>query len=55
MTPQRTGIFSFDGMVVDIRRLEVTRNGERVDLEPKAFRVLSYLVENRNRVVTKHR
>jgi Tol biopolymer transport system component/DNA-binding winged helix-turn-helix (wHTH) protein len=53
MAPQRTGIFSFDGIVVDLKRLEVTRNREKIDLEPKALRVLFHLIENRNRVVTK--
>jgi len=53
MTPERTGIFSFEGTVLDVRHLEVTRNGERIDLEPKALRVLSYLVEHHDRVVTK--
>jgi Tol biopolymer transport system component/DNA-binding winged helix-turn-helix (wHTH) protein len=53
MTPERTGIFSFAGLVVDVRRQQVTRNGERIDLEPKAFRVLSHLIENRDRVVSK--
>jgi len=53
MTPERTGIFAFAGIVVDVKRQQVTRNGERIDLEPKAFRVLSHLIENRHRVVTK--
>src|SRR5271165_6674151 len=53
MTTDRPGIFSFDGIVLDARHLEVTRNGERIDLEPKALRVLSYLVEHHDRVVTK--
>jgi Tol biopolymer transport system component/DNA-binding winged helix-turn-helix (wHTH) protein len=53
MTPEPTGIFSFDGLVVDVRRQLATRNGERIDLEPKAFRVLAYLIQKRDRVVTK--
>ena len=53
MTPERKAVYSFESIVVDNRRLEVRRDGNRVDLEPKAFQVLSYLVENRERVVTK--
>jgi Tol biopolymer transport system component/DNA-binding winged helix-turn-helix (wHTH) protein len=53
MTPERTGNFSFEGIVVDRARQQVTRNGERIDLEPKAYRVLCHLIENRHRLVTK--
>jgi Tol biopolymer transport system component/DNA-binding winged helix-turn-helix (wHTH) protein len=53
MTPERTGTFAFKGLIVDVRRQIVTRDGERIDLEPKAFRVLAHLIENRQRVVTK--
>lgn len=46
-------LFRFEGIEVDARKLEVTREGSSVELEPKAIRVLLYLIENRDRVVSK--
>jgi len=53
MTPERSRVFRFEDITVDVRRLEVRRKGEKIDLEPKAFRVLWHLLENRDRVVGK--
>lgn len=47
------GIYRFGEVTVDARRLEVAREGAVVDLEPKSIRVLLYLVENRERVISK--
>jgi len=45
--------FRFDQFIVDVDRLEVRRDELVLALEPKAFRVLLYLVQNRERAVTK--
>ena len=41
------------GYELDVPRLELRHSGERVPLEPLAFDVLRYLVEHRDRVVTR--
>ncbi|HET6958539.1 MAG TPA: winged helix-turn-helix domain-containing protein [Vicinamibacterales bacterium] len=46
-------MFQFGDVCVDLRRLVVTRGGAQVELEPKAFDVLRYLLENADRLVTK--
>jgi Tol biopolymer transport system component/DNA-binding winged helix-turn-helix (wHTH) protein len=43
----------FDDFTVDPDRLEVRRHELVLSLEPKAFRVLLYLLQNRERAVTK--
>lgn len=42
-----------DGIVVDLARLEVHRDGEIVPLTPREGDILEYLVRNRDRVVTR--
>src|SRR4051812_12202217 len=39
--------------MLDVRRRELTRGSESVAVEPQVFDLLVYLVENRDRVVTK--
>ncbi|MCG8693968.1 MAG: AAA family ATPase [Minwuiales bacterium] len=46
-------IISFDDVVLDDARRELFRAGELIPTEPKVFDVLLYLVENRNRVVSR--
>ena len=50
---RRAGVVSFGDVLVDLARIEVTRGGEPVSLEPKAFEVLCLLIEHRDRLVTK--
>src|SRR6478735_3815066 len=45
--------FHFSDHVLDVDLRELTRGGENVAVEPQVFDLLTYLVENRNRVVTK--
>lgn len=45
--------YTFDQFTVDLSRASVLRNGERVNLRPKAFNALQYLLDNRGRIVTK--
>lgn len=46
-------IFRFGLYELDDAGRELRRNGERVDTEPKAFELLLYLVQNRERAVSK--
>jgi DNA-binding winged helix-turn-helix (wHTH) protein len=45
--------FQFDGHTLDTDRRELCRGSERVAVEPQVFDLLIYLVENRERVVSK--
>ena len=45
--------FSFAGYVLDLRRGLLRRAGSQVELRPKAFHLLSYLVQNAGRVLSK--
>lgn len=45
--------YRFEGISVDRRRLAVSRGDARLELEPKALDVLLYLIDNRDRLVTK--
>ena len=45
--------FVFAGHVLDVARRELTRGAEAVAVEPQVFDLLVYLVENRDRVVSK--
>src|ERR1051325_29382 len=46
-------IHQFDDIEVDLRKGTLTKSGQVVPLEPKAFNVLVYLIENRERLISK--
>src|SRR4051812_28781566 len=46
-------VYEFEGIRVDLGRMAASREGSPIPLEPKAFDVLRYLLEHRERVVTK--
>jgi hypothetical protein len=46
-------VLAFGDHRLDIDRRELRRGGELVEIEPKAFDLLIYLVQNRDRVVSK--
>jgi TolB-like protein/Tfp pilus assembly protein PilF len=49
-----TGVqFHFDDQILDVGRRELRRGGGTVAVEPQVFDVLVYLLENRERVVSK--
>lgn len=50
---EKTPVYSFGDVRVDAAAFRVWRGGEVVSLEPKAFEVLLFLVQNRGRVVLK--
>jgi len=45
--------YRFADIEVDLARMQVRRGGEDVAVEPKAFDVLRFLIEHRDRLVTK--
>src|ERR1700712_2775935 len=45
--------FLFDNQVLDVGRRELKRGAEAVAVEPQVFDLLVYLLENRERVVSK--
>ena len=45
--------FRFSDHVLDVGLRELKRGGENVAVEPQVFDLLTYLVENRDRVVSK--
>ena len=51
--PERLDVWSFGDIIADPNRLTVSRDGQITELEPKALRVLFYLIGNRGRVVSK--
>lgn len=46
-------VFEFGDITVDLARMAAARDGAAIPLEPKAFDVLVYLIEHRDRLVTK--
>ncbi|HEY1260170.1 MAG TPA: winged helix-turn-helix domain-containing protein [Stellaceae bacterium] len=46
-------VLAFGDCRLDLERRELRRDGRPIELEPKAFDLLAYLVQNRNRVVSK--
>jgi DNA-binding response OmpR family regulator len=49
---QRTA-YEFGDMIVDIDRHDATKGGEPVELTPREFRLLGYLLEHRGEVVSR--
>ena len=45
--------FHFENQQLDLSRRELRRAGRRVPVEPQVFDLLVYMIENRDRVVTK--
>lgn len=45
--------YHFDGFTLDLSRFELRRDGQRLQAEPQSLRLLQYLIQNRQRVVTR--
>ena len=45
--------FHFENHVLDIERRELKHGSELIAMEPQVFDLLTYLLQNRDRVVTK--
>jgi pimeloyl-ACP methyl ester carboxylesterase len=50
---ERTLLFRFESCVLDTGRRELRRGPALVDVEPQVFDLLTYLIENRERVVSR--
>ena len=46
-------LYRFGNHVIDTARFELIRNGSPVDVEPKVLKLLIFLIENRDRVVSR--
>ncbi len=46
-------VLAFGDHRLDIKRRELRRGAERIDVEPKVFDLLAFLVQHRDRVVSK--
>jgi len=47
-------LYAFDGYELDTRLYELRQAGTPLQLEPKVFDLLAYLIEHRDRMVPKH-
>jgi Tol biopolymer transport system component/DNA-binding winged helix-turn-helix (wHTH) protein len=45
--------YRFEDITVDVAAMRICRGGEELALEPKSFRLLQFLIEHRDRVVSK--
>ena len=45
--------FRFAGYALNMERRELSRGAEQIDVEPQVFDLLVFLIQNRERVVTK--
>jgi len=53
LTPHPSEGFQFDGVRVDFRRAEVSRDGQTIDLSAREFQLLKYFVEHRGATLTR--
>ena len=53
MTERKCSVFRFSDVEVDERELQLKRDGKALPVEPKAFRVLLYLLRNPGRLISK--
>ena len=51
--PAKTSQVVFDGIVVDFRKVEVTRKGASIELTAHEFKTLQFFVQNPDRVITR--
>ncbi len=53
ITSSEVSITEFGDLCVDFRKMEVSKNGESIPLAPQEFKLLKYLVENPERVISR--
>jgi two-component system, OmpR family, alkaline phosphatase synthesis response regulator PhoP len=46
-------VYRFGDVVVDMRRVEVTRAGERIELSAREFKLLRYFIEHRGAALSR--
>jgi two-component system, OmpR family, alkaline phosphatase synthesis response regulator PhoP len=52
--PDEMDIFTFDGITVDFRTMEVRREGRFVPFTPQEFKLLKFMTQNPERVLSRH-
>src|SRR5262245_42658937 len=52
LTP-RSGTYQFGSIKIDIRRAELERDGEKIELSAKEFQLLRYFVEHREATLSR--
>jgi two-component system OmpR family response regulator len=52
-TPVQSSLLTVGDLTLDLLSREVTRSGKRIDLQPREFTLLEYLMRNAGRVVSK--
>ncbi len=45
--------FAFDGVVVDFTKMQVNRDGQEVTLTPQEFKIVKFMAQNPNRVISR--
>lgn len=50
--PAKASRVVFDGIVVDLEKVEVTRNGTSIELTAHEFKTLQFFIQNPDRVIT---
>ena len=53
--PGQTGVFSFDDVTVDFAKMELTRARQPVALTAQEFKILKFLVQNPDRVLSREK
>ena len=51
--PASSTVLTYHGLSLDLRTRRVVRDGREIQLQPKEFSLLEYLLRNAERVVTK--
>jgi len=52
-TPTNVAQFAFGGLQLDFRKYEATKDGAPLELSPREFRLLQFLIEHRGEVVSR--
>ncbi len=52
-SPHESTRLAFEDLIMDLVRRKVTRSGTEIELQPKEFSLLEYLMRNKERVVSK--
>jgi len=47
------GTYQFDDVFLDFKKLEATKGGVHLDLSPREFSIMKYLIEHRGEIVTR--
>ena len=48
-----SGNIEYSGLIIDLYKREVVRDGKKIDLQPREFALLEYLLQNAERVISK--